>query len=79
MAQIVRFWPEIRRPGPSDFQIEKWHRLKIQDVIRDSVAAERSMSWIATQLDTDVASHLTHSRRAARLSVARLVGCRAWV
>ena len=24
MAQVVRFWPKIRRLGPSDFQIEKW-------------------------------------------------------
>ena len=27
MAQVVRFWPKIRRPGPSDFQVEKGHGL----------------------------------------------------
>ena len=30
------------------------------------------MSWMATQLDSDVASRPTRSRRAARLCVARL-------
>ena len=28
MAQFVRFWPLIRRLGPSDYQIGKWHRSK---------------------------------------------------
>ena len=27
MTQVVGFWPKIRRPGSSDFQIEKWHAL----------------------------------------------------
>ena len=26
MAEVVRFWPKIRRLDPSDYQIEKWHR-----------------------------------------------------
>ena len=30
------------------------------------------MNWIVTQLDGDVATHRTHSRRAASLSEARL-------
>ena len=27
MTQVVVFWPKIRRPGSSDFQIEKGHAL----------------------------------------------------
>ena len=38
---------------------------------RQRAAAERSMSWMVTQLYRDVASHPTRSRPAARLSVAR--------
>ena len=30
MAQVVRFWPKIRRLDPSDYQIEKWHRFLIK-------------------------------------------------
>ena len=30
MAQVVRFWPKIRRLDPSDYQIEKWHRSLIK-------------------------------------------------
>ena len=26
MAQVVRFWPKMRRLDPSDYQIEKWLR-----------------------------------------------------
>ena len=29
MAQVVRFCPKIQRLGPSDYQIEKWHRFLI--------------------------------------------------
>ena len=29
MAQVVRFWPKIRRLDPSDSQIDKWHRSSI--------------------------------------------------
>ena len=39
---------------------------------RQQVAAERPVSWMVTQLDSDVASRPTRSRREARLSVARL-------
>ena len=39
---------------------------------RQQTAAERSMSWIVTQLCSDVASRPTLGRRAARPSVARL-------
>ena len=38
---------------------------------RQQAAAERSMSWMVTKLDSDVASRPTRSRRAERLSVAR--------
>ena len=36
MALVVGFWAKIRRLGSSEFQIEKWHGLEIQDVIHDS-------------------------------------------
>ena len=39
---------------------------------QQQAAAERLMDWMVTQLYSDVDSHQTHSRRAARLSVARL-------
>ena len=29
-AQVDRFWPKLRRPRPSVFQIEKWYGLLIQ-------------------------------------------------
>ena len=40
---------------------------------RQQAAAERSMSWMVTQLDSDVTSRPMRSRRAARLSVVRLL------
>ena len=30
MAQVVRFWPKMRRLDPSDYQIEKWHQSSIK-------------------------------------------------
>ena len=36
ITQVVRLWPDIRRLGSSDFLIEKWYALQIQDVIHDS-------------------------------------------
>ena len=57
MTQVVGFWPKIPRPGASGFQIEEGHALQIHNVIHDNNKQQQnSMSWMVTQLYSDVAS-----------------------
>ena len=64
--QVVRFGPNIRRLGSSDFSNRKmsWS-LNTRCCQRHQVAAERSMSWMVTQLYSDAASRPTSGRLAA--------------
>ena len=52
MAQVVRFWPSIRRPGSSDFANRKLQWSLNSKVInpRQRAAAERSKSCMATHM-----------------------------
>ena len=70
-------WPKSSDFGPRILAIRFSNRkmawsLNSRCYPRQQAAAEQSMSWMVTQLYSDVASHPTRSRRAARLSVARL-------
>ena len=53
MAQVVRFWPKIRRLGSSDFQIEKCHGLYCKFKMLSTTAS--SSRRTIDEFDTDTA------------------------
>ena len=50
MAQVVRFWPQIRRLGPSDSPIEKWHGPLLKKYTLADVGTAVARGIIHTQL-----------------------------
>ena len=45
MAQVVRFWTKIRRLGPSDSQIEKWHPSLIKQNLTEQTLVQQQYKY----------------------------------
>ena len=58
MAQVVRFWPKIRRLDPSYHQIEKWHRSFVKQK-----SGEQSRPRTAAVVHTNVRVRVQRSKR----------------
>ena len=68
------FWPKLRRLDTLDFRIEEWHGFFKFKMLSTTASSSRMIHELNgdTQRYSDVASHPTRSRRAARLPVVRL-------
>ena len=72
-------WPNSSDFGPKSddlgrqiFKLKMACSLNSKYYPGQQAAAERPISWMVTQMDSDIASHPTRSRLAAHLPVARL-------
>ena len=78
MAQVVRFWPKIRRLDPSNYQIEKWRRSLISKNLTEqsrpgTAAVVRGTHKVRVAIDAlDYEYNHDARTQSPRLTAARL-------
>ena len=75
MAQVVRFWPKVRRLDPSDYQIEKWHRSLVSKNLAER-SRYSSSTRFAQKYEYDTQKYDYEYNHDARTQSPRLTAAR---